>query len=60
MEVWDGSRLLEHDQDSVPHTVYKAPSEHPDELSGIQEFMIGDPTSHSNPLCKHAERLTGW
>ena len=60
LEVWDGTHLLEHDQDSVfPYTVYEAPSEHPDELSGIQEFMIGDPTSNPNPLCKHAERLTG-
>ena len=60
VEVWDGTRLLEHDQDSVfPYTIYEAPSEHPDELAGIQEFMIGDPTTSPNPLCKHAERLTG-
>lgn len=60
VEVWDGTRLLEHDQDSVfPYTIYEAPSEHPDELAGIQEFMIGDPTTSPNPLCKHPERLTG-
>ena len=60
VEVWDGTRILEHDQDSVfPYTIYEAPSEHPDELAGIQEFMIGDPTTSPNPLCKHAERLTG-
>jgi len=60
VEVWDGARLLEHDQDSVfPYTIYEAPSEHPDELAGIQELMIGDPTTSPNPLCKHAERLTG-
>ena len=60
VEVWDGTRLLEHDQDSVfPYTIYEAPSEHPDELAGIQEFMIGDPTTSPNPLCKHAERLPG-
>jgi cytochrome oxidase Cu insertion factor (SCO1/SenC/PrrC family) len=25
----------------------------------IREFMIGDPTTNPNPLCKHAERHTG-
>ena len=60
VEVWDGTRLLEHDKDSVfPYTIYEAPSEHPDELAPIQEFMIGDPTTSTNPLCKHAERLAG-
>jgi peroxiredoxin len=58
--VWDGSRILEHDGDSVfPYTIYEAPFEHPDELAPIQEFMIGDPTINPNPMCKHAEPLTG-
>jgi peroxiredoxin len=42
-----------------PYTIYEAPSEHPAELAAIQEFMIGDPSTSPNPLCKHAERLTG-
>ena len=60
VEVWDGRRLLAHEQDSVfPYTVYDAPAEHPDELGLIQEFMVGDPTTGSNPLCRHAERMNG-
>ena len=60
VEVWDGSRILKHDEGSVfPYTIYEAPHEHPDELGMIQEFMLGDPTTNTNPLCKHAERLTG-